>query len=160
MILAPHILAGALVGSKASSPALAAIFGFLSHYVLDALPHFEYDIENLKDSQSRINKKFIIQILKVAIDFSVGFGLGLWLVWNTPARNLALSGMLGALIPDGLLFLAWRLPNQKFLKFMRRLHSSCHIGNHFGGRKKSPIWLGLTTEIIVFSLVLIGLTLL
>jgi hypothetical protein len=42
------MLAGALMGDKINKkPVLILIFAFLSHFVLDALPHFEYVIKPL-----------------------------------------------------------------------------------------------------------------
>jgi hypothetical protein len=38
-----HALTGAVIGLSVSSPAIALPVAFASHYVMDALPHYDYD---------------------------------------------------------------------------------------------------------------------
>ena len=42
MVLVPHMLVGAAIGSQVSSYWLAFLFGLMSHYLLDSLPHWDY----------------------------------------------------------------------------------------------------------------------
>lgn len=42
MISLNHVLAGTAIGLAVKQPALAAPLAFLSHFVLDAIPHFNY----------------------------------------------------------------------------------------------------------------------
>jgi len=143
MLLTPHILLGAAIGSKISSPAAIFALSFASHYFLDAFPHYEYEILGLKGKVAG-NKKIFIDLLKLAADFCFGTGLALLLVWNSPFRTGAILGMLSALIPDALLFLYWRYPNSKFLKLFALPHRACHFLKNL-----SPVWLGLSVEIII-----------
>jgi hypothetical protein len=141
MILTPHILLGAAIGSKIASPGVVFSLSFLSHYLLDALPHYEYDVSGLKGKSA---KKIIIDLLQVAIDFSIGMALALFLVWNSPFRTTAILGMLSALVPDMLLFLHYRYPKSKFLNIFAVPHHAVHYLKNL-----SPAWLSLATEIIV-----------
>jgi len=144
MILTPHILIGAIIGSKISSPPLIFILSFLSHYFLDMLPHYEYKISGLKHQKIQYDRIFFIYLSKISIDFLIGMGLALWLIWDTPTKTLAIIGMVSALIPDGLLFLYWRLPDQPILKFFAVPHRACHFL-----KRISPNWLGIAVEIII-----------
>ena len=142
MLLTPHILLGAAIGSKIAS--LAAVFSlsFISHYFLDALPHYEYDNTALKNKKG--GKELLFIFIKLAIDLCFGIGLALFLVWNSPLRTNAMLGMLSALVPDALLFLYWRHPNSRFLKLFASPHRACHYLKNL-----SPAWLSLSTEAIV-----------
>lgn len=42
MILASHIVVSGLLGTTTNNYFLAAVFGFVSHYLLDAIPHWDY----------------------------------------------------------------------------------------------------------------------
>ena len=143
MLLTPHILLGAAIGSKISSPAAIFALSFASHYFLDALPHYEYKIPGLKGKVAD-NKKIFIDFLKLAADFCFGAVLALFLVWNSPFRTGAVLGMLSALIPDALLFLYWRHPDSKFLKLFALPHRACHFLNNL-----SPAWLGFSVEALI-----------
>src|SRR4030042_5884789 len=123
MLLPPHILFGAAIGSKIASPAAVFSLCFITHYLLDALPHYEYDISGLKGKSA---KKIIIDLLQVGVDFSIGISLALFLVWNSPMRTTAILGMLSALVPDMLLFLHYRHPKSKFLNIFAAPHHAVH----------------------------------
>lgn len=56
MIATNHALTGAIIGVSISSP-IALPIAFLSHFVLDAIPHFGDDDKRLK------NTSFVIQLL-------------------------------------------------------------------------------------------------
>lgn len=145
MLLTPHILLGAAIGSKISSPPLVFGLSFVSHYFLDALPHYEYNVSVLKSKSNQPNnKKIFIAISKLAIDFCFGMGLTLFLVWNSPFRTTAILGMLSALVPDALLFLYWQNPNKKILRLFAFPHRACHFLKNL-----SPAWLDFSVEAIV-----------
>lgn len=42
MISLNHVLAGTAIGLAVKQPALVAVLAFLSHFVLDAIPHYDY----------------------------------------------------------------------------------------------------------------------
>jgi len=142
MLLTPHILLGAAIGSKIANPAAVFALSFVSHYFLDALPHYDYD--NSAAKNKKIDKKTLILLIKMAIDICFGAGLALTFVWDSPLRTNAIVGMLSALLPDALLFLHWQHPNSKFLKIFGVPHRACHYLKNL-----SPAWLDFSTEIIV-----------
>lgn len=41
MTIAPHALVGAALATATTSPTVAFLLGFVSHFLLDAIPHFE-----------------------------------------------------------------------------------------------------------------------
>lgn len=43
-----HALTGALIGFSVANPVLAIVLAFVSHFVLDALPHYDYGASRSK----------------------------------------------------------------------------------------------------------------
>ena len=88
MLITNHVLSGAVIGATAPDAATAAVRGFVSHFVLDAVPHFGVDSRHF-----------------MRIDVPDGL-LGLATIYviarATPRRQLlpVLAGIFGACLPD------------------------------------------------------------
>ncbi|MBI4709199.1 MAG: hypothetical protein HY764_03290 [Candidatus Portnoybacteria bacterium] len=153
MTLAPHILAGALIGSQVSSSATAFALGVLGHYFLDLFPHYDYPIYYLKRVNSKFNEKFLSQMLKVFLDLAAGVVIVFWIL-GTPSLNSPITwAMLGSIIPDGLTFLYWRMPKQKILKVLALIHETVHLQKE----KPGPNWFGLVfqTSVTIITIALL-----
>jgi len=97
MILIPHILTGGAIGRKADKIWLAFVFGWLSHYALDAIPHWEY-MKNL--AQMFVPANF----LQIIIDLILGF-LAVWFLTRSFSYSEKLPifiGAIAAISPDAL----------------------------------------------------------
>lgn len=70
-----HFITGALVATSIQKPILALPLAFLSHFALDALPHFG-------DSNYRNKLKFFYRVW--AIDFIVLMAILIWTLFNAP----------------------------------------------------------------------------
>src|SRR4030066_554764 len=70
MLATPHILIGAVIGSLFSSWPPVVIIAFLSHYILDAIPHTESSTFRPIKDRTNIKK---IDYLVALIDFIFGF---------------------------------------------------------------------------------------
>ena len=131
MILTPHLLLGAAIASKIEYAPLAIILAFLSHYLLDLIPHIEYSIDNI---EKRHWQKSSPDILRVFLDFS--FGILLILIFSNPpagGQPIIFICAFFAILPDGLDLLNYSFPN-KILK----THSNIHQKKiHFLKHKKT-----------------------
>lgn len=86
MDLTPHLVVGAAIGARVRRPALALPAAFVSHFVLDTVPHFDIGWINGPN-------------LSAAIDAALGLVLCGVLVWS--AGNWGpLTGALAAVLPD------------------------------------------------------------
>ncbi len=88
MLITNHVLSGAVIGAVAPDVGQAATLGFLSHFVLDGLPHFGVDDEHL---------------LKIAVpDGLIGLAAVATIARATPPDRLlpVLAGIFGACLPD------------------------------------------------------------
>jgi hypothetical protein len=96
-----HASAGMLIGSQTGNPWLAFVLGFVSHYILDAIPH---DAIELRRWRHRNN-----YIKKVALEATYDLWLFVIIVWILQQNNLLsfnlpiLAGIIGAILPDYIL---------------------------------------------------------
>jgi hypothetical protein len=128
MILSVHLLAGAAIGSKVKNYWAILVLALLSHFILDALPHWEYTglIPNVSGDY------FMTVTVKALLDILLGVGVvGLFLRSSRLIRP-ALWGAFFALLPDGLIFayvlaqvfFGWNLT---FLTYPIAFHDQFHF---------------------------------
>lgn len=109
-----HMLTGAAIGQLAPSPALALIGGFLSHFVLDIIPHTEGSTFRQRPAPNPVTvwkpqplsgpRMNILRadIIEAGGEFAAGVLVIGWLVGNCPwveALSVGL-GALGGILPD------------------------------------------------------------
>ena len=164
MLLAPHILVGAAVASQFQNPALGLILAFLSHFILDRTPHWEYSVEALKQIKIRGIKYCRPILLRVILDIITGFTVLIFAMLISANRidfvYLALGGFFG-ILPDGLTFLLFLRGNSKgwlslFLKIFYALHRKAHFNKY---KSLPPLRIGLSTQAIVVLIALYFITL-
>lgn len=141
MILTPHLLVGAALAAKIHPLALAAILALLSHYLLDAVPHWDYSTRAVIEKRWRNS---LPVFLKIFFDFLLGIFVIFMLAKNVP---LAFAGAFFAVLPDAItpLFIILFSGN-KLLQKHHFLHDRiCHW---FRGKKIPLLWK-LTSQIII-----------
>lgn len=162
MLLGPHILVGAAVAASTQNPILGILFAFLSHFVLDRIPHWEYSAEPLKNTHAK-GLLYAAPILRrVALDITAGFILLIIAVAissnDIPFTAWAFGGFFG-ILPDGLSFLLFIRKKdgrregywEKFLKIFYHLHQKIHFDKKMG---LPPLRIGLSTQAIAALLAL------
>jgi hypothetical protein len=88
VLITNHVLSGALVGALSPDVGRAALRGFVSHFALDALPHFGVDDEHL---------------MKVAVPDGLTGLAAIYAIAHAtppPLRLRVLAGIFGACLPD------------------------------------------------------------
>ena len=145
MILSVHFLFGAAVGGALNNPVLGLPVAFASHYMLDSLPHREYDINNVTNIATVGWRKGIRDFEKIALDISLGF---LLLVFLTPNNTLLpwllLFGFI-ACVPDAISFLHFLIPRNILLKNKMRFHKLIHIHEN---KNDTPWKIGILFQIL------------
>ncbi len=100
MFLSAHAAAGIFIASKFTSP--WAVFGlsFVSHFVLDFIPHGDDKIYH--DEEWRVQKRYRRVLYYGLIDLGVLTGMTLFSYQHTPLADtgLMLLGILGSILPD------------------------------------------------------------
>lgn len=152
MILTTHAVVGvALTQSLGSSP-MMFIMGFLSHYVVDAIPHWHYTVPQIKHALDKspgatardFEYSFLPDIMRIAIDCALGLAFGIIFFSGSPVGTI--SAVSGAVLPDLLvglfLFYPSRVLRWHFI-FHRWMHARTKLDH------MHVIGVGLQVGIII-----------
>lgn len=141
MVITPHLLAGAVIGAHSPNVWAAFCFGLISHYLLDALPHWEY-LDNLK-----MNGK-LKMFAKISLDFIIGVIIIFALIWDYPQKLIIISALIGSLLPDALEFFYANF-KMKWLKFFHDFHNKIHY------YKKVSFLKGSISQVVIIGISII-----
>ena len=161
MTLTTHAVVGAALATAVPThPVLAFGLGFCSHFLLDAIPHWDYstnsfeeDKENPMNNDMKIGKSFLFDLCKISLDFLLGFVLTFLFfgrLGNFSLDVTLFSGALGAVLPDALQFLyfKWRHePAISIQKFYLWIHSKKEL-------KDEPL-IGISSQIVFVALIVL-----
>jgi len=151
MLLTVHAATGVLIGQKVSIWWLAFIIGFISHFIMDMIPHGDQGIAERYRAKTHTKQaiQFVLIDLVVCMVFSI-----FWLlkfsdnIYNFSAIYM---GLAGALLPDLLVGIHEVYPKlfKRFHKFHFRIHDLFPT-------KKINLPLGLMIQIalLIFLLTL------
>ena len=154
MILATHAIAGVAAAEFfPSNPIVAFIAAFLGHFVLDAIPHWNYTIKSHEENPDdplngkvRFGKDLIVDLFKIFIDLSSGIALAFLFFSKGTYQNetIVLLGAFGGMLPDALQFAYWIFKIEP-LKSLQKFHVWVH---HKTERRLSAIW-GIPFQIVI-----------
>lgn len=161
MVLTPHAVAGAAISSLFRlNPVTAFFAGFLSHFFLDALPHWDYKTKSFRrDEAQPLNNDFIVSresssdFIKLGFDvflgvfisllfFVIGAGAPFWSI---------LLGAIGGVTPDALSFVYMKWRKEPLISLQKT-----HLLFHTARRIYDPFW-GVTFYcLFLLALLLLG----
>ncbi|MEK7548663.1 MAG: hypothetical protein AAB499_02080 [Patescibacteria group bacterium] len=170
MLTVPHTLIGAALGSLAPdspvSNVLAFGLGWLSHFVLDTIPHWERLIEAPEGrvkgfaTEQTPNMWPRLYFWQAVIDvlLAATIILGLIYFWENALRfwrSTWFWGALGGFFPDVVdnnPYITPHLQHRRGWRWLRHFHQSIHIS--LRAQKKMPRFVGLLTQVVAvgFSL--------
>lgn len=156
MILATHAIVGASVASIVPHhPVAGFVFGFLSHFAIDAIPHWDYflssmrrDPDNYLNNDMRFDKHFPFDLVKIGLDAFLGIALALLFFQqlHQPLQWSILFGMFGGMLPDALQFVYWKFRREP-LRTLQRFHLWIHAKKKLDHQP----FLGILFQIIFAS---------
>jgi hypothetical protein len=167
MVFTPHIITGGAISVLAkANPATSFVFGLLSHYMLDVLPHWDYPLlsstksssENALDGTINVRgKAFAIDLVKVSIDFLIGLSITIYFFRDfysvaTLFTSPVLWGSFGAVLPDLLQFTYYQVKREP-LTTHQRFHDFMHTDIRLKGRNILGPVLQIIFVIVVITLV-------
>jgi hypothetical protein len=133
MILSTHAIFGAAVASLVPNhPVAGFTLGFASHFVLDAIPHRDYDLISLEiDTAGKIKPLEIIRqkfrlirdMILVSLDALLGFLLAFMFFFNPVHPWVFFLGAGASMAPDFFLFL-FLIFRHKPLALLFHFHAS------------------------------------
>jgi hypothetical protein len=144
-----HALVGTVIAAKVGNPALAIPIAIASHFLCDALPHWDTGYAREKESKKRF-------VTATTIDVVLGFVLSyLVIILFFPATSLlyAFAIIITAQLPDWLtapyLFLDWDFPPFNwFYQCQKKFDSS--IGLPWGMVNQVVVVIALILLVKVF----------
>jgi hypothetical protein len=149
MILTTHAVVGAALASFVPShPAAAFVFGFGSHFILDAIPHVDYPIKS-RSVDPRIGAPMAFDGALLRDFITIGsdglFGMLLSLLLFSSLTNFwaVVMGAVGAMLPDPLQFAYTRFPYEPLRS--RWAHSKKKIGSVVFGAGTQAAFVALIT---------------
>lgn len=130
MVLTTHAVVGGLIGAVAAhNLPLAVAAGFLSHFILDTIPHWDYHLNSThEDKENPLNndiktqgRSFVIDLVKIGFDFCLGIALVIWMFYGQSNTLMigALLGALAAIAPDPLQFVYWKFRRQPLIALQK-----------------------------------------
>ncbi len=138
MFLIAHAAAGAALASSVDSPPAAFIIGWLSHYLVDLIPHGDEAVGEWTKKGNEVRRFGLV----AGIDGLLLAGVLVWLFlgrggveWNV------LAAAVGATVPDvmwGIEKVAGRTLFGAHRRFHHRIHNYFHV--------RMPTWLGLSFQ--------------
>lgn len=166
MLTVPHVLVGSAIGVAVSqvpgAPLVAFGLGWLSHYALDSVPHWErlyrpHEEINFETDHSintwprHIFVQAVLDVLAAAfiVYLIISVKNAGTFAWNSPI----LWGAIGAFLPDFLDNVPlWNRTLSRWPIFgsEARLHQSVHITE--AEQQRFPRYYGLLTQVVAVSL--------
>jgi hypothetical protein len=157
VILITHAVGGAAVGVLfKSNPFLAFFTGFASHFLLDAIPHWDYPLQiferNEKGKEFTPTTRSVVSALFITgLDCLSGFAIAAWATMHNPGLLLpALLGAVGGVLPDFLQFVYYIFPRSP-LKYLQRFHMSVHTKKHLNNNQT----FGISSQIAILIILAI-----
>jgi len=146
MTLTTHATVGTLIGYAIGQPFAGFILGFISHLLLDMVPHGDYELgKNVRRTKAQLKRVLTF----VTLDAIVAIFLILWLVsWKDLMPLQAISwAIIGAVLPD--LFVGlYDMTKAKWLKPLNDLHFYFH-DLWVKKRKDIPLRFAIAGQIIL-----------
>jgi hypothetical protein len=158
MILSTHAIVGAAIASfLPSHPTTAFVLGFASHFVLDAIPHWDYPIRSAAvdpkiGAPMPCDRALLRDAVVIGSDGLLGILGALLLFASADGLWSILLGAFGAMLPDPLHTIHAHFPYEP-LRTLQRFHRWIHTDK----RIKEDIIVGVGSQ-IAFVVVMVGLT--
>lgn len=165
MVLFTHAVVGGALGAVTRShPVLAFFVGFVSHFVLDALPHWDYPLESSRQHESGdhlqgdfvLDHRFLFDLIKIGTDLLLGFVI-VYLFFSAdilrPSTFLTQGtfwGMVGGVLPDFLQFAYYKIKREP-LTTLQKFHIKVHTDRRFHGQHI----LGPLLQVLFVTIVLV-----
>jgi hypothetical protein len=159
LTLTTHAIVGAvIVDLMPAHPLLGLALAFGSHFVLDALPHWDYPLHSSCINPSfragmSYDWKLFLDLLKIGGDaaFGIIFAVLLFATQRGANLTLILAGASAGMSPDALQFAYMRFPHQP-LTVIQRFHEWIHTSRQMRGR---PL-LGIVSQCALVAIFLVG----
>jgi hypothetical protein len=156
LTLTTHAIVGAAIASVIPAhPLLAVAAAFASHFLLDAIPHWDYPIRSDSVNPNvggamKYDAALVLDMLAIGTDAVLGIGVALLFLARPSDFTVVLCGAAAAILPDALQFAYIRFPREPFVS-LQHFHSWIHASQSLRAR---PI-LGISVQVGLVLVVLL-----
>ena len=148
MTLTTHATLGAVLGRATGNPVLAFIFGFISHFLIDMIPHGDTGLADNFRVHKRRRKQAVAYVMVDAI-FAIFFVLLLANTRDIESIRTFTWGIVGGVLPDLLVGLH-DLTKSPLLRWFMRMHFYFH--DFFVKRKGDvPLYYALLAQVVLIA---------
>jgi hypothetical protein len=150
-LTAHGIVGGAIVSLMPAHPILGLCLAFASHYLLDAIPHWDYPIRSASvdpkiGARMRYDRALLADAIAIGTDGILGVALPVVLFATRESFVLIACGACAAMLPDFLQFWHARFPHEP-LASLQRLHQWAHTSRNL---TKQPV-LGIASQVALVA---------
>jgi hypothetical protein len=159
MILSTHAVVGAAIATLLPhDPVLVFAAGVASHFVIDAIPHWDYPLRGIsvdcsKTGAIQLNRALLRDVCLIAFDGCAGLALAVLLfAQSAPIWIIAIAAV-AAMLPDPLQ-LVHRLYPHEPLKSLQWFHEWMHTDRRLGWRIGVGSQLAFSGAVVMLAQVL------
>ncbi len=148
MTLTTHATLGAVIGHAVGNPLLAFVFGFISHFLIDMIPHGDTGMsDNFR--VHKVKRKQAVAYVVVDAIVAVLFVLLLANTRDIDSMRTFSWGIVGSVLPD-LLVGFYEITKTPLLKWFNQVHFYFH---DFFVKKKGdvPLYYALMAQIVLIA---------
>lgn len=155
-----HAIVGAAVaGTYSTHPVIGFSLGFVSHFLVDAIPHGHYRLlskiksADWSDEDMRVrSKEFVFDLLRIGLDGFLGLALAIILFSSSiSVLQSVFWGAIGGIAPDSLQFAYWKLRREPLIS-LQKFHMWIHTKKKLDGRPYATIIAEFAVIIMVIIL--------
>lgn len=148
MTLTTHATLGAVIGRLVGNPVLAFVFGFISHFLIDIIPHGDTGISDNFRIHKRKQKRAVAY---VAVDAFVALAFVL-LIANTRDIDSVRTfswGIIGGVLPDFLVGV-YEITKTPLLRWFNTMHFFFH---DFVVKRRGdvPLYYALLAQVVLIA---------
>lgn len=158
MTLAMHAVTGAAFARIfPKHPATAFLAGFFSHFLIDAIPHWDYKLRSARNDHANplnndivVGREFVFDLFKIAADVIIGFWAAM-IIFSGDGFGVIFVGAVAGVLPDALQFAYFKIRREP-LVLMQLFHQWIHTDKKMTGRPVAGIFSQIAlTLLIIFS---------
>jgi hypothetical protein len=148
MTLTTHATLGAVIGKATGNPLLAFVFGFLTHFLIDLVPHGDTGLSDNFRVHKRRQKQAVAYVVVDAI-VAIFFVLLLANTKDIASVRTFTWGIIGGVLPDLLVGL-YEVTKSPLLRWFNALHFYFH--DFFVKRRgEVPLYYALLAQIVLIA---------
>lgn len=148
MTLTTHATLGAVIGHATGNPLLAFIFGFISHFLIDMVPHGDTGMSDNFRIHKRHRRRAVAYVVVDAI-FAMFFVLMLANARDIDSVRAYSWGIVGGVLPDFLVGV-YEITKTRLLRWFNTLHFFFH--DFFVKRKGDvPLYYAIMAQVVLIA---------